>query len=154
MKTCCITGHRKIKDSQIDHIKESLYNEIQMAIEDGYTCFMTGFAEGVDQYFADSVIEFKKEYTNLKLIAVIPYRNRLNSLAKKEHTKAILDACSDMIVIGEEYEPDVYYRRNHYMIENSDRIIAVYDGRGNGGTFMTIQFAHSLKKELRKILVK
>ena len=72
MKTCCITGHRKIKDSQIDHIKESLYNEIQMAIEDGYTCFMTGFAEGVDQYFADAVIEFKKEYTNLKLIAVIP----------------------------------------------------------------------------------
>ncbi len=154
MKTCCVTGHRKIEESQIDYVRESLRNEIKQAIADGYTCFMTGFADGVDQYFADLVIEFKKEYSELKLIAAIPYRNRLQSLAKKEHTKAILDACSDIVVIREEYLPDVYYRRNRYMVENSDRVIAVYDGRDKGGTVVTIRFARSLKKELREILVK
>lgn len=39
------------------------------------------------------------------------------------------------------------------MVEHSDRVIAVYDGREKGGTAGTIRFAHILKKELREIPV-
>ena len=39
------------------------------------------------------------------------------------------------------------------MVEHSDRVIAVYDGREKGGTVRTIRFAHQMKKVLREIPV-
>ena len=38
------------------------------------------------------------------------------------------------------------------MVERSDLVIAVYDGREKGGTVGTIRRAHTMKKELREIL--
>lgn len=52
-----------------------------------------------------------------------------------------------------EYQPSVYSHRNRYMVEHSDRVIAVYDGREKGGTVRTIRFAHQMRKELREIPV-
>ena len=40
---------------------------------------MSGFADGVDQYFAELVLERKQTTPALELIAVIPYRKRLDS---------------------------------------------------------------------------
>lgn len=61
--------------------------------------------------------------------------------------------CWRLVVIQEEYQPSVYSHRNRYMVEHSDRVIAVYDGREKGGTVRTVRFAHQMKKELREILV-
>ncbi len=38
-----------------------------------------------------------------------------------------------------------------YMVEHSERVMVVYDGREKGGTVRTIRFAHQMKKELREI---
>lgn len=152
-KTCCVTGHRDIPVQQIEYVKDSLQREIEKAIAEGYTRFISGFAEGVDQYFAEIVLEKKKENPDLQLIAVIPYKKRLESLNKKERTKLLLESCAEIKVIQEEYLPRVYSHRNRYMVENSDRVIAVYDGREKGGTVGTIRFTHKLKKELREIPV-
>ncbi len=111
---------------------------------------MTGFANGADQYFAEIVVILQKDFPELRLIAVLPYRKRMDSLCQKEHTNALLDACAEVIVIQEEYKPNVYAKRNRYMVEHSDRVIAVYDGREKGGTVKTIRFAHQFRKELRK----
>ena len=89
----------------------------------------------------------------LELIAVIPYRKRLDSLNKKTRTRELLEACADVVVIQEKYLPSVYSHRNRYMVEHSDRVIAVYDGRETGGTAKTIRFTHRMKKELREIPV-
>ena len=105
----------------------------------------------MDQYFAEIVLELQNENPGLKLIAALPYRKRVDSLCQKEHTNALLDACAEVIVIQEEYRPSVYSKRNRYMVEHSDRVIAVYDGREKGGTVKTIRFAHQFRKELREI---
>ncbi len=152
-KVCCVTGHRDLPQDQINHVKAALLREIEKAIADGFTCFMSGFAEGVDQYFAEMVMEKQRDIPALELIAVIPYQKRLNSLRAKAQTYEILEACCDVIVIREEYLPSVYSHRNRYMVEHSDRVIAVYDGREKGGTVRTIRFAHQMKKELREISV-
>lgn len=89
----------------------------------------------------------------MELIAVLPYQKRLENLKEKGHTYEMLEACRDVVVIREEYQPSVYSHRNRYMVEHSDRVIAVYDGREQGGTVRTIRFAHQMKKELREIPV-
>ena len=152
-KTCCVTGHRDIPAREINRIKAVLRCETEKAVTDGFTCFMSGFAEGVDQYFAEIVLELKKSYPALELIAVIPYQKRLDSLREKKRTYEMLEACADVVVIREKYQPSVYSHRNRYMVEHSDRVIAVYDGREKGGTAGTIRFAHAMKKELREIPV-
>ena len=152
-KTCCVTGHRDLPQNQINFVKAALLREIEKAVADGFTCFMSGVAEGVDQYFAEMVIEKQKDDPSLELIAVIPYQKRLDSLRAKGRTYEMLEACCDVVVIQEEYQPSVYSHRNRYMVEHSDRVIAVYDGREKGGTVRTIRFAHQMKKELREIPV-
>ena len=152
-KTCCVTGHRDLPQKEINRVKAALRNELEKAVADGFTRFMSGFAEGVDQYFAEIVLEKKKTNPALELIAVIPYQKRLDSMMAKGRTYEMLKACADVVVIREEYQPSVYSHRNRYMVEHSDRVIAVYDGREKGGTAGTIRFAHTLKKELREIPV-
>ena len=62
-KTYCVTGHRDVPVQQTEYVKDSLWREIDKAIADGYTRFISGFAEGADQYFAEIVLERKKEKT-------------------------------------------------------------------------------------------
>lgn len=73
---------------------------------------------------------------------MIPYQKRLDSLRAKGRTYEMLEACHDVVVIQEEYQPSVYSHRNRYMVEHSNRVIAVYDGREKGRTVRTIRFAH------------
>ena len=150
-KTCCVTGHRDLPQKEIGRVKAALRREIDSAVADGFTRFMSGFADGVDQYFAEIVLEMRKSNPALELVAVIPYQKRLDNLRQKKWTYEMLEACADVVVIREEYQPSVYSHRNRYMVEHSDRVIAVYDGREKGGTAGTIRFTHTLKKELREI---
>lgn len=150
-KTCCVTGHSDVSQKEITHIKTELQQEVEKAVSDGFTCFMSGFAEGVDQYFAEIVLGLKRVNPALNLVAVIPYRKRLYNLMENGRTYEMLEACSDVVVIREEYQPSVYSHRNRYMVERSDRVIAVYDGREKGGTVRTIRFANMMRKELREI---
>lgn len=141
-KTCCVTGHRDIPQKEMNHVRAALRREIDCAV-----------ADGADQYFVEIVMELQKENPALKLIAVLPYRKRLDSLKSKAGTYEMLEACADVVVMQEEYQPSVYSHRNRYMVEHSDRVIAVYDGREKGGTVRTIRFAHQMRKELREIPV-
>jgi len=152
-KTCCITGHRDIPQKEINHIKTELRCEIEKAVSDGFTRFMSGFADGVDQFFAEIVLDLKKANPALELVAVIPYQKRLDNLMGKGKTYEMLKACADVVIIRDEYQPSVYSHRNRYMVEHSERVIAVYDGREKGGTVRTIRFANMMRKELREIPV-
>ena len=49
--------------------------------------------ESAERYFAEIVLEKKKENPALELIAVIPYRKRLDRLNEKGRTYKMLEAC-------------------------------------------------------------
>ena len=152
-KTCCVTGHRDIPDEQMAYVKEGLRRAVEQAIQDGYTRFLSGFAVGADLCFAEIVAEKCRENPALRLEAVIPYRKRFLALERNEDTRALLGVCTNIEIIREEYRPDVYRKRNRFMVEQSARVIAVYDGRKKGGTAATIHLAHAMQKELREIFV-
>ena len=152
-KTCCVTGHRDLPQNQINYVKAALLREIEKSVADGFTCFMSGVAEGVDQYFVEMVMEKQKDDPSLELIAVIPYQKRLDSLRAKRRTYEMLEACCDVVVIQEEYQPSVYSHRNRYMVEHSDRVIAVYDGREKRRNRKDDPLRTPNEKELREIPV-
>lgn len=149
-KTCCVTGHRNVPSEKEGQLYDLLRKEILQAISDGYTHFISGFAEGVDLLFASIVSEFKPQYA-LTLEAAIPYPNRLKTV--NAMFQKFITHCDVVIVHSGEYGSSCYMKRNRYMVEQSGRVIAVYDGRSNGGTFATMQYAHELKKELKLIKI-
>lgn len=58
-KTCCFTGHREIPEDKSAYVEAMLRKAVDEAIEDGYTRFISGFAEGTDLMFAAIVAEEK-----------------------------------------------------------------------------------------------
>lgn len=74
------------------------------------------------------------------LEAAIPYAGRLKTKDKEFHR--LLTACDGVKVISDRYVPSCYMNRNRYMVAQSQRVIAVYDGRDKGGTLFTLRDAH------------
>ena len=137
-KTCCVTGHRDIPEARIAYVEQELRREVEEAIAEGYTRFISGFAEGVDLMFA-------------AIVAAIPYAGRLKT--KNQQFQKLLRACKGVKVVCQEYAPSCFMQRNRYMAGESQRVIAVYDGRERGGTLFTMRYAHSIGREVREIRI-
>lgn len=152
-KICCVTGHREIPAPKESAVKMALRVEIDSAIRDGYSHFMSGFADGVDLWFAEFVMERRQNDKRITLQAAIPYRKRLYKLFEMEATRRILMECIMICVIVEDYVKDCFYRRNRFMVKRASRVIAVYDGRGQSGTFHTMKEAEKLGRDIRIISI-
>ena len=150
-KTCCVTGHQDIPAERITYVEQELRREVRAAIEDGYTRFISGFAEGTDLLFAAIVAEQKECNPELFLEAAIPYAGRMKT--KNQQFHALLRACNGVKIVCDEYAHACFMQRNRYMAGESQRVIAVYDGRDHGGTLFTMRCAHTLGKEVRVIQV-
>ena len=150
-KVCCVTGHRDIPAERMAYVEQQLRREVLKAIEAGYTRFISGFAEGADLMFAAIVAEQKANHPELFLEAAIPYAGRLKTRNKQFH--ALLQACDGIKVMCREYTPSCFMQRNRYMARESQRVIAVYDGRDRGGTLFTMRYAHTLGREILVIRI-
>lgn len=148
-KICCVTGHRYVHAHDVTYVKSKLQDEIELAISEHFTTFITGMADGVDLLFAELVIEKKSIYPQLRLEAAIPYCNRLYS--KNIQLQKCLAGCNSIHIQQQKYDMNCYMNRNRYMVDQSSRVIAVYDGRKSGGTLFTMKYAQTLGREVRKI---
>ena len=151
-KSCCITGRREIPLAWQEYVLLSLKKEIQKALSKGFRWFLSGFADGADLYFAKLVAEKKEEYPDIQLVAAIPYRQRLNKLQQDPEILKILneDWCH-IEVCNESYHRGVFAKRNRYLVEHAQRVIAVYDNIPSGGTYSTIRMAEKLNRDIHYI---
>jgi len=148
-KTCCITGHRDISLDKVEYVGRELQREIDEALRDGYRTFITGFAQGTDMLFARLVDMRRGDYPDIFLEAALPYAGRTKQLTRDERER--LSRCDEIKIISEKYHSGCFFQRNRYLVHSSSRVIAVYDGREEGGTWQTIRFARINEKDLRII---
>ena len=149
--TCCVTGHRELPPGRYLEIHSALREEVCRAVEDGYTRFVSGFASGIDLIFAEIVDEFAQEIPALELHAAIPYRGRLKT--RDPLFRRLIARCKNVLVYSESYSSHCYFLRNRAMVEQSQRVIAVFDGRSRGGTAYTIRRAYEQGRDVRLILI-
>lgn len=145
-KCCCVTGHREIPPEKLRDVERELRREVREAVGEGYTRFYSGFARGVDLMFAQIVAEEKELHPKLTLEAAIPYAGRLKT--KDALFQKLIRVCGKVTVACEQYEPSCYLQRNRYMVDHSQRVIAVYDGRRQGGTWYTMEYAQRTGREV------
>lgn len=146
--TCCVTGHRNIPADKIQYVQMQLRQELLQAIQSGYTHFISGFAAGVDLIFAGIVADLKSKYP-ITLEAAIPYLGRMDTPDKA--FQRLLKECDIVQVHTDQYSKGRYMVRNRYMVDCSALVIAVHDGRKNGGTAATIKYARQMERDVSEI---
>ncbi len=148
--TCCVTGHRDIPQDMKDYVESELRREVLEAVKDGYVHFISGFAAGVDLMFAKIVAELKNDHL-ITLEAAIPYRNRMNT--RDADFQRLIKCCDIVKVHSESYNSGCFMVRNRYMVDLSERLIAVYDGRERGGTAATLKYARLKSLDIRQLRI-
>lgn len=157
----CFTGHRPQKlpcSFNEDHpaclkIKRSLENAVIFLIEQkNVTRFISGAALGVDTWAMEIVLDLKEDYPNITLEAAIPCRSQTCSwnVKSKERHDRLLASCDKVTLLQEEYTPDCMMKRNKYMVDQSDYVVAVWNGAA-GGTANTLRYARALGKKICRI---
>jgi len=150
--TACFTGHRPHKlpwgsdesDSRCRLVRLRLMGAVFSAYEAGCTRFISGMAQGIDLIAAEAVLELMQSCP-VTLECALPYPGQAERWPHEYRLRhrAILQAASAVTAVSPEYSPGCMERRNRYMIENSRRLIAVYNGEP-GGTANAIRYAQKL----------
>jgi len=148
---CCFTGHRPQKLRRpVDDIKVDLENEILDAIQEGHTTFITGMACGTDIWAGSIVVRLRERFPDLKLIAAIPFPGFADSWEKewREKYERLLAAADLVKIMSADFSEAAYQARNQWMVDHSDRVIAVYDGQP-GGARNTIRYARKHRVQVQ-----
>ncbi len=140
---CCFTGHRpeKLKESP-DEVKSWLEAQIDKAIADGYTTFISGCAMGVDIWAGQIVIRKKADNSGLHLIAAVPWTgfSKRWSVDWQVEYDELLRGADLVKTVCNHYHDGVFQQRNEWMVDHSNRVIAYFNGAA-GGTKNTIDYA-------------
>ena len=161
IKKCAFTGHRPQSlpfgfneaDERCIALKKKLRIEIIKQIEEnGVTHFITGMAIGVDMYAAEIVLGLKSSYEGIVLESAIPCETQAAKWTEeqRDHYYEIASKCDKETMIQRPYTADCMHKRNRYMVDQADHIIAVWDGRPSG-TGKTVQYAQRQGKPVTVI---
>lgn len=159
MLSCAITGHRPTRFKFKYNEKHTLCQKIKKSMlevfrtlhdENGVTDFYVGGALGVDMWAAEILFSLCKQpgYENIKLIVAIPFENYYSGW--DEHSKrrllTIIRKASYCTTVGKEVGAVGYKRRNYFMVDHANFLLAVYDNnrKVRSGTGQTVNYA--LKK--------
>ena len=73
-KTCCFTGHRSLSGAEKLKVAVRLRKAIKELVKQGIVFYGVGGALGFDTLAAQTVLDMKKEYPQLRLILVVKIR--------------------------------------------------------------------------------
>lgn len=138
------TGHRYVSCLAEQTVIEDLRTIIRdLYRHGGIRNFYCGMAMGFDLLAAEAVLELKKQYPDITLSAIVPYRNQSERYYPRAKAKyeQLLSKADDVVILSEEYHSRCYLARNDYMLKHSRLLIAYYDGVSRGGTSYTVNKA-------------
>lgn len=143
-QTACFTGHRKIPFLQKRKVKKRIKQVLIEAIEQGYRYFGDGGALGFDLLAAQTVLELKREYPEIKLILVLPCQDQKRGWAQAdiEEYERIKAAADKLVFTSKEYYSGCMHKRNRHLVDNSSLCIC-YLTEQSGGTAYTVDYARS-----------
>ena len=157
IKSCCFTGHRPEKlpwganedNPDCIKLKSILYLQIEQLIRQfGITHYISGMARGVDTYAAEIVLQLKKAYS-ITLECAIPYEEQAVNWPESERERyfSIVAKADKETMLQYRFTRDCYQKRNRYMVNKSNYILAVWNGK-NSGTSNTIRYAHQQNRHI------
>lgn len=136
-----LTGHRPERlrghEKEVREWVQKVLTELQA--EEPVTAAYCGMAQGADQIFGLECI--KQE---LPLYCCFPFERK--RLSPQE--QYLVDNSATSLALQSDYSRSAYYKRDCYMVDNCDVLLAVWDGYKLGGTWITIDYALKQGKKI------
>ncbi|MBQ2806947.1 MAG: DUF1273 family protein [Clostridia bacterium] len=157
---CCVTGHRpegfpflRGEGSFLyEEYKKQLSQEIAMLIDAGYDYFVSGMAEGADTDFASAVVDFRDDLKmDIILEGALPYP--IHPCKMSQERRDALEKCDRKKTVSAHYFRGCMQKRNCYMVDKSELVLAIWNGKEQGGTWNTIRYARAKGKPIRYIVL-
>ena len=147
MKSCSFTGHRSIPESHRNALETLLLRAIEYAYTNGCRDFYTGGALGFDTMAAKQLIQFKMSHRDVRLIVAVPCKDQAErwTSSQRDMYDYILSCADEVVFCSEEYTKDCMKKRNEYLANTCDILIA-YSGRASSGSAQTVRMAKALGK--------
>ena len=161
---CCVTGHRP-KGFPFPYDTDNLYyntyldilgDTVEELMYEGYTHFIYGTADGVDLDFASIIVSLSNKFEGIILESALPYplRTPIKYTESDEARNALVNKSQIITVVSSRYFRGCMQKRNRYMVDKSDLVLAVWNGEESGGTWDTINYARKKGKPIRYIMLK
>lgn len=137
-RCAAFTGHRSCR-READAL---LMQALERCHAAGITTFLSGMAVGFDLAAAEAVLKLRARNPDVRLIAVLPFREQPLRFPPKERQRfeQILRQADEKVILAETCHKGCYLMRNDYLIAHAATLIAWYDG-SPGGTRYTVRRA-------------
>lgn len=147
-KVISVTGHRpeKLGGYEIKATKQVLYTArraLELLRPDSV---ITGMAMGWDMAIAQACVDLQIPFT-----AAIPFRGQESRWSKgivAQYNRLLQESDHIHVVSEGGYNPYKMILRNHWMVDNSDKLLSLYNGDKEGGTAECVKYAIKQKKEI------
>ena len=133
---------------QCDELKGRLEELIKNLIEkESVTHLISGVALGADTYAANIVLNLKAQYPGITLKCAIPCETQAVKFNERDRDiyYDLLAKCDKETLLQQNYTSDCKQKRNEYMVDNYDYVIAVWNGKPSG-TGNTVKYAKKKNK--------
>ena len=165
--TCAITSHRPTRfrfkydenNNGCKRIKKRIRDQLIQLYEQGFRQFWVGGALGVDMWAGEILLRLKEqlEYSEIQLMIALPFEGHDANWEERSRRRMafLIKHSTETVIVGEKGSSTAtnYRRRNEYMVDHADCLLAVYDNDRSirSGTGMTVNYAR--KQGLPIILI-
>lgn len=137
---CCFTGHRpkhfSFGTNELDpgcvYIKTFLRETAESLIgKHGVTHFIAGGAMGVDTWAMEEAVALRERHPSVTLELALPYPGREKRYPAKDRLRfeALAHQADRITILGPAYDGRACFdRRDHFMIDHANHVIAVWLG--------------------------
>lgn len=142
-QTACFTGHREIPVLKVASLKRKLKKTLEELIAEGICYFGAGGALGFDTLAAQTVLDLRQQYPQIKLILVLPCLSQASSWSEKNKLmyEYIKEQADKVVYASQEYTRGCMHKRNRHLVDNSSVCVS-YLTKETGGTAYTVNYAN------------
>lgn len=121
---------------------------MESLIDQGYCYFGAGGALGFDTLAAQTVLELRKKYPQVKLILVLPCLSQADCWPDRDKKvyEDVKQQADKVVYTSKAYTRECMHKRDRHLVENSS-VCVCYLTKETGGTAYTVDYArkHDLK---------
>ena len=141
---CCLTGHRRLPQNQMEGITEALKTAAEKLIAEGVKCFRVGGAVGFDTLAAQVLFALRERHPEIRVVLYYPFDGFTDgwSAEQTEVYQRLLPLYDDVICVCRRPKRPAYayLKRDRWMVEGAGYVIA-YCTKKTGGTAYTVRHA-------------
>ena len=137
-----VTGHRPEKIAHPDRVQAAMY---QFLSDNDVDHLITGMAAGVDLLAGCVAV-----LMDIPITCARPWAGHKPRVADTEVYELLLDNAQRIVSSDKYLGPWLYQRRNEWMVDHADEVLAVWDG-SPGGTANCVKYAKKLDKKIHTI---